>query len=105
MFSDLDEPDLGELETETMKQMNGQAALVEEADIISTEGAIPKGGITKIMVSSLPVPLEQIQSGKSVKRIPLKRLRNFIALATNAPILPKINQVCLLMPAIVLISN
>ena len=58
MFRNLDEPDLEELETETMKQMHVQAALAEEADIIFTEGAIPKGGITKITVTNLPVPLE-----------------------------------------------
>ena len=40
MFGNLDEPDLEELETETMKQMHAQAASAEEA--ISTEGAIPK---------------------------------------------------------------
>ena len=38
--------------------MCAQAALAEEADIISTEGAIPNGGVTKITVTSLPVPLE-----------------------------------------------
>ena len=37
---------------------NGIVHLAEEADIISTEGAIAKGGITKITVTSLPVPLE-----------------------------------------------
>ena len=58
MFCDTDDPDLEELETETMKQLRAQAASAEEANIISTEGAIPKGGITKITVSSLPVPLE-----------------------------------------------
>ena len=58
MFGDIDEPDLEELETETIKQMGAQAASAEEADIISTEGAIPKGGITKITVTNLPVPLE-----------------------------------------------
>ena len=58
MFGDLDEPDLKELETKTMKQMRAQAALAEEADIVSVEGAISKGGITKIMVTSLLVPLE-----------------------------------------------
>ena len=58
MFSDLDELDLKEFETEMMKQMRAQAALAEEANIVSVEGAISKGGITKIMVTSLPVPLE-----------------------------------------------
>ena len=58
MFSNLGEPDLKGLETETMKQMHVQAASAEEADIVSVEGAISKGGVTKIMVTSLPVPLE-----------------------------------------------
>ena len=58
MFGDLDEPDLEELETETMKQMCAQAASAEEANIVSAEGAISKGGIAKTMVTSLPVPLE-----------------------------------------------
>ena len=58
MFGDLDEPDLEELENETMKQMRAQAASAEEANIVSAEGAIPKGGITKITVTSLSVPLE-----------------------------------------------
>ena len=38
--------------------MRAQAASAEEADIVSMKGAIPKGGITKITVTSLPVPLE-----------------------------------------------
>ena len=58
MLGNLDEPDLEELETETMKQMCNQAALAEEANTISAEGAISQGGITKIMVTSLPVLLE-----------------------------------------------
>ena len=58
MFSDLDEPDLEGLETKMMKQMHAQAASAEEADIISVEGAISKGGVTKIMVTSLPIPPE-----------------------------------------------
>ena len=115
MFGDLDEPNLEELETERMKQMRAQAALAEEADIISVEGAISKGGITKIVVTNLPVPqnlvsnqkcsLKQIQSGKLTKRIPPRKLLNSIMLATNALTLPKTNQVCSLMPAAVLISN
>ena len=38
--------------------MRAQAASAEEANIISTERAIPKGGVTKITVTSLPVQLE-----------------------------------------------
>ena len=44
--------------SQTTKQMHAQAASAEEANIISVGGAIPKGGITKIMVTSLPVPLK-----------------------------------------------
>ena len=58
MFGDLDEPDLEGLETEMMKQMHAQAASAEEADIISAEGATSKGGVTKIMVTSLLVAPE-----------------------------------------------
>ena len=95
--------------------MQAQAASAEEADIISVEGAISEGGVTKIMVTSLPVPqnlvssqkcsLKQIQSGKSAKKIPSRKLQNSIMLAINALTLPKTNQVCSLMPAAVLISN
>ena len=115
MFGNLDEPDLEGLETETMKQMCAQAASAEEADIISAEGTISKGGVTKIMVTSLPVPqnlvsslkcsLKQIQSGKLAKTIPPRKLQNSIMLAANVLTLPKTNQVCSLMLATVLISN
>ena len=115
MFGDLDEPDLEELEIEMMKQMHAQAASAEEADIISVKGAISKGGITKIVVTSLMAPLEfglkmecslkQIQSGKLAKRIPPRKLLNSIMLVANALTLPKPNQVCSLMPTAVLISN
>ena len=58
MFGDLDEPDLEELESESMKKMLEQAATDEKADVEATEGPIPSGNITCIIITSLPVPLE-----------------------------------------------
>ena len=58
MFGDQDEPDLEGLELETMKEMQKEATTAEKADIVATEGPIPSGSITHMVVTSLPVPLE-----------------------------------------------
>ena len=58
MFGDQDEPDLEGLESEAMKEMREGAATAEEADIAATEGPTLSGNITRMVVTSLPVPLE-----------------------------------------------
>ena len=58
MFSEVDKPDLEELETQVTKWMQAQAATTEEADLVSTEGLIPKDGTTRVIVTQVPVPLE-----------------------------------------------
>ena len=58
MFGDQDEPDLEGLELGTMQEMRGEAATAKKADLAATEGPIPSGGITHMVVTSLPVPLE-----------------------------------------------
>ena len=58
MFGDLDEPNLEELEMDAMKSMREQAAVAEKTDIETTEGPIPTGGVTHVVVTSLPVPIE-----------------------------------------------
>ena len=58
MFGEVDKPDLEELETQATKQMRAQAATAEEADVVSTEGPIPKDGTTQVIVTQVPVPLE-----------------------------------------------
>ena len=57
MFGDQDEPDLEGLESETMKEMREEATAAEKADIAATEGPIPSGSVTRMVVTSLPVPL------------------------------------------------
>ena len=58
MFGDQDEPDLEGLESETMKEMWEEATTAKRADIAATEGPTPSGNITRMVVTSLPVPLE-----------------------------------------------
>ena len=58
MFGEVDEPDLEELEMQTTKWMWAQAATTEEADVVLTEGPIPKDGTTRVIVTQVPVPLE-----------------------------------------------
>ena len=43
MFGDQDEPNLEGLESETMKEMRGEATAAKKADIAATEGPIPSG--------------------------------------------------------------
>ena len=58
MFGDQDEPDLEGLESETMKEMREEETAAKKADIAATEGPIPSGSVTRMVVTSLPVPLE-----------------------------------------------
>ena len=58
MFGDQDEPDLEGLELETMKEMREEATTAKKANIAATEGPTPSGNITRMVVTSLPVPLE-----------------------------------------------
>ena len=58
MFGDQDEPDLEGLESEAMKERREEAATAKEADIVATEGPTLSRNITRMVVTSLPVPLE-----------------------------------------------
>ena len=58
MFSEVDEPDLEELETQATKRMRAQAVTAEEADVVSMEGLIPEDDTTRVIVTQVPVPLE-----------------------------------------------
>ena len=58
MFGNQDEPDLEGLESGTMQEMWGEAATAEKANLVATEGPIHSGGITRTVVTSVPVPLE-----------------------------------------------
>ena len=75
MFGDLDEPDLEESETDTMKGLPEQVADAEKADVEVTEGPIPAGGVTRVVITSLPVPIEfGLQPEMYPKTNPVKEL-------------------------------
>ena len=54
MFSEVDEPDLEELEMQATKWMWTQAATAEEADVVLMEGLILKDGTTWVIVTQVP---------------------------------------------------
>ena len=58
MFGDLDidDIDIFELETKTTKGLCKEAEVAETASIIAETGAIPKDKITKVYVTSFPIP-------------------------------------------------
>ena len=58
MFGDLDIDDIDilELETETTKDLQKEAEMAETAFIVAETGAIPKDKITRVYITSLPVP-------------------------------------------------
>ena len=60
MFGDLDIDgiDISELETETTKGMCKEAEMAETASIVAETWAIPKDNITRVCITSLPVPHE-----------------------------------------------
>ena len=89
------EPDLEGLESETMKEMREEATTAEKADIAATEGPIPSGSITRMVVTSLPVPLEfglqpemcpKTESVKEPsKKDPSKRVTKFYYVCCKCP--------------------
>ena len=93
MFGDQD--NLEGLESETMKEMREEATAAEKADIAATEGPIPSGSITRMVVTSLPVPLEfglqpeMCPETKSVKepskKDPSKRVTKFYYACCKCP--------------------
>ena len=95
MFGDQDEPDLEGLESETMKEMWEEATAAEKANIAATESPIPSGSITRMVVTSLPVPLEfglqpeMCPETKSVKepskKDPSKRVTKFYYMCHKCP--------------------
>ena len=109
MFSEVDEPDLEELEMQATKWMQAQVATAEEADIVLTEGPIPKDGTTRVIVTQMPVPLEfglqpdMYPASEPVKEIVRKtqrrRQQNFTIRAENAPSLLKTKSACIHMLA------
>ena len=58
MFGDLDIDDIDilELETETTKGLHEGAEMAETTSIVAETGAIPKDKITRVYITSLPVP-------------------------------------------------
>ena len=107
MFGDPEEPDLEGLESESVKKMWEQAAAAEKIDVEASEGPIPSGSITRIVITSLPVPLEfglqpemcpETESIKGLaKRILQKRSPNSIMVVASAPTHHKTRQACILM--------
>ena len=60
MFGDLDIDDIDilELETETTKGLCEGAEMAETASVVAETGVIPKDKITRVYITSLPVPHE-----------------------------------------------
>ena len=60
MFGDLDIDDINisELETKTTKGLCEEAEMAENASVVAETGAIPKDKITRVYITSLPVPQE-----------------------------------------------
>ena len=60
MFRDLDidDIDIPELETETTKNLCKEAEMAETASVVAETGAILKDKITRVYITSLPVPHE-----------------------------------------------
>ena len=104
MFGDQGEPDLEGLESEAMKEMQEEAATAKEADIAATEGPTLSGNITRMVVTSLPVPLEfglqpkmypETESVKEPsKKILPKGLPNSITGVADAHTHLRTNQAC-----------
>ena len=60
MFRDLDINDINisELETETTKGLHEEEEMAETASVVAKTGVIPKDKITRVYITSLPVPHE-----------------------------------------------
>ena len=60
MFGDLDidDIDISELDTKTTKGLHEGAEMAETTSIVAETGAIPKDKITRVYITSLPVPHE-----------------------------------------------
>ena len=58
MFGDLDEPDLKDLETAAAQALKSEAVAAERADVEASEGPIPAGKVLRVVMKSLPVPME-----------------------------------------------
>ena len=58
MFGDLDIDDINisESETKTTKGLREEAEMAETASIVAETGTIPKDKITRVYITSLPVP-------------------------------------------------
>ena len=95
MFGDQDKPDLEGFKSETMKKMWAEVTAAEKVDIAATEGPIPSGSITRMVVTSLPVPLEfglqpkmcpETESVKEPsKKDPFKRVTKFYYTCCKCP--------------------
>ena len=55
---DMDDIDISRLEAETTRNLHKEAETAEAASIAAETGAIPKDKITRVYVTSLPVPPE-----------------------------------------------
>ena len=58
MFGDLDEPDLKDLETAAAQALKSEAVAAERADVEASEGPIPADKVLRVVMKSLPVPME-----------------------------------------------
>ena len=83
MFGDLDIDDISELETETTKGLCKEAEIAETTSIVAETGAIPKDKITRVYISSLPVPhefgipLDSLPETENVKERSTKKVTKF----------------------------
>ena len=55
---DLDDIDIGELETEATKELQKEAATAEEASVVTEHRPIPADKITQVFITSIPIPIE-----------------------------------------------
>ena len=97
MFGDMDMDDINisELEAETTRNLRKEADMVEAASIATETGAISKDKITRVYVTSLPVPpefgippqslpeMENIKE-RSVKN-PAKKVKRFYYICRLCP--------------------
>ena len=60
MFGDLDleDIDLGQLETDATKALFKEAAKAEEVAVVATQGPILADKITCVVITSVPIPVE-----------------------------------------------
>ena len=58
LFGELEDIDPEQLETETTKTLHQQATEAEEAALKAAHGPLPTNGVTRISITSVPIPIE-----------------------------------------------